>query len=182
MSTIARMSADELLRRPADGCRHELVRGELRNLSPAGGRHGEIALEIAASIHAFVRANSLGRTFAAETGFRIGSNPDTVRAPDFAFVRRDRSSRAGPTEGFIDGAPDLAVEVLSPSDSHGAVDERVEAWLAAGTAVVVIVDPAAQRVVARRRGAPSQRLERHESLTISELLPGWSMALTALFA
>src|SRR4051794_34668142 len=107
----ALLTADDLLRLPDDGMRHELIRGELRTMPPAGGEHGIIALEIGSLLREFVRRHHLGFVFAAETGFKIASNPDTVRAPDVAFVSLDRLKE--PARGYLALAPDLAVEVVS---------------------------------------------------------------------
>jgi Uma2 family endonuclease len=85
------MTAEDLLHLPDDGFRFELVRGELHKRAPAGGNHGAIAMNLAGPLHQFVQANNLGKVFAAETGFLISRDPDTVRAPDIAFVRRERA-------------------------------------------------------------------------------------------
>lgn len=181
MTTLTGITADELFRLPANGARLELIQGELRSTSPAGGRHGAIASRLTVSLGGFVEANNLGRTYAAETGFRLARDPDTVRAPDLAFIRRERVAQLGDVEGFIPGAPDFAVEVLSPSDSYAAVEEKVAGWLAAGTAVVAVVDPAVRRVVARSRTGTTTVFAERDSLTIPELFPGWSMPVTAMF-
>lgn len=180
MSALAFMTADELARLPGQGVRYELIRGELRVMSPAGGRHGAIASRLANSLGPFVETHRLGQTYAAETGFRLASNPDTVRAPDFAFLRTEHADRVGDVEGFIPSAPDFAAEVLSPRDSYAAVEEKVNAWLSAGTAVVLIVDPAARVVVARRQNDASQVFGERDTVTIPELFPGWSVPVARL--
>ena len=88
-----------------------------------------------------VRANKLGRVYAAETGFRLALDPDTVRAPDVAFVRQERIEEVGKVEGYWPGAPDLAVEVISPGDLYTEVEEKVFTWLEGGTRLVIVVDP-----------------------------------------
>ncbi|MFO0872435.1 MAG: Uma2 family endonuclease [Phycisphaerales bacterium] len=182
MSTLAIMTADELLRLPANGARYELIRGELRTMSPAGGRHGAIASRLANSLGPFVEANRLGQTYAAETGFRLASNPDTVRAPDFAFLGAERAALVDEVEGFIPGAPDFAAEVLSPGDSFAAVEEKVSMWLSAGTAVVIVIDPAVRQVVVRRRSSTTTEvLGERDAVSVPELFPGWSMAVARLF-
>ena len=124
MTTAALVTADELLLMKDDGFRYELVRGELRKMSPAGHRHGRIALNLTTPLDQFVRANQLGAVYAAETGFKLTADPDVVRAPDVAFVRRDRVEAVGETGGFWPGAPDLAAEVLSPGETSGEVEDR----------------------------------------------------------
>src|SRR5437763_818237 len=108
------MTADELLGLPSDGYHYELVRGELRKMSPAGEDHGHVAAGIAGSLIPYVKQRRLGRVYIAETGFRISQQPDTVRAPDLAFVRAER---VVPNVKFYEGAPDVAFEVTSPSDT-----------------------------------------------------------------
>lgn len=181
MTALAIMTADELLRLPTNGARYELIQGELRTMSPAGGRHGAIASRLANSLGPFVEENDLGRTYAAETGFRLASDPDTVRAPDFAFLGHKRAAQVGDVEGFVPGAPDFAAEVLSPSDTYAAVEEKVNTWLSAGTAVVIVLDPAVRQVVARRQNSSTQVFGENDSLSVPELFPGWSMPVARLF-
>ena len=113
------ISADELLRNPPKQ-RCELVRGELVFMSPAGSSHGWVMINITVPLAVFVKTHKLGYAFGAETGFLIERDPDTVRAPDVSFVRNSRVAGT-PTTGFFPGPPDLAVEVLSPSDSASEV-------------------------------------------------------------
>ena len=109
---------------------------------PTGGRHGRLAMRMGRALADFVDRCELGEVFAAETGFVLSRDPNTVRAPDVAFVRTGREIG----DGFIEGAPDLAVEVLSPGDRPGSVREKVAEWLDAGTEAVWVVDPRARTV------------------------------------
>src|SRR5262245_20643624 len=153
MSTRTRLiTADEFLMMPDDGLRHELIRGEVTAMTLPGGRHGEIASEIARVIANHVRANRLGKTYAAETGFLIERNPDTVRGPDVGFDRWERLAAISNPEKHVPFAPDLAVDVVSPSDRPADVAEKVEAWLSSGTRMVWVVDPAEQIVTIHRPG------------------------------
>jgi Uma2 family endonuclease len=169
------MTADELLQMPDDGYRYELVRGELKRMSPAGARHGDVAAQIIISLGAHVKARRLGKVYAAETGFRIARNPDTVRAPDIAFVRAERVVN---TSGFFEGAPDVAFEVVSPSDSYSEVDEKTTEWLRAGARVVVIVDPRTQRVNVHRAEGVTVGTN---SISLDDVIPGWSMSQADVF-
>ncbi|MEP7347002.1 MAG: Uma2 family endonuclease, partial [Gemmatimonadaceae bacterium] len=130
MSPTAAMTAEELLHLNLPNKRTELVRGALVVREPAGYRHGDVAMRLAAAVAPFVYAHELGRVFAAETGFTLARNPDTVRAPDVAFISRDRLPDPAP-RGFAEMAPDLAVEVLSPDDRPGEVLAKVADWLKA---------------------------------------------------
>jgi Uma2 family endonuclease len=128
----------------------ELVRGEIAMMSPAGFEHGVITQRIAAFLHAHVAARQLGVVTAAETGFLLARAPDTVRAPDVAFVARARLPR-GRTVGFFEGAPDLAIEVLSPSETRdeaarARATAKISDWLAAGCIEVWSVDPGTRTV------------------------------------
>ena len=137
MSNTTRLvTADELERMPEDDYRYELVRGRLIRMSPVAPRHGDVTAAILAALWQHVRSKALGRVW-TEVGFRPAGNPDTVRAPDVAFVRHDRLP-AKDSRGFFRGAPDLAIEVLSPDDTPAAVSEKVADYAAAGTPVVVV--------------------------------------------
>jgi Uma2 family endonuclease len=139
IETQGLITAAQLWEQGAAG-RWELVRGELKEISPAGSRHGIIAMRIACRLAPFVEARGLGVTFAAETGFLLDQDPDTVRAADLSFVATARASLAE-DDGFFPGPPDLAVEVLSPSDRVSDVADKVEMWLKSGCRAVWIVDP-----------------------------------------
>lgn len=176
------MTAEELLQLPRGRWRSELVRGELRQMSPSGHVHGRTALEVGARLWAFVREHRLGVTYAAETGFLLRRDPDTVRAPDVAFVTNATlAARTVSPEGFFPGAPDLAVEVISPSDSYSEVEEKVAEWLDAGTQVVVVLDPRRKVATVYRSGADTTTLAAADQLSLPDLLPGWSLSLEEIF-
>jgi Uma2 family endonuclease len=176
------MTAEELLRLPSGNGRHELVKGELRSMSPAGQEHGAVAAEMLGALMPFIRQHNLGRVYAAETGFILRRQPDTVRAPDVAFVGADRlaiTSRSA--EGYFPGAPDLAVEVISPSDRYTEVEAKVEEWLDAGAQVVVVLDPRRQVAKVYAAGVAVESLSIEDQLALPDLLPGWSVALRDIF-
>ena len=116
------MTADELFRMPDDDFHYELVRGELKKMSPAGELHGDISLEIAMSLRLYARERKLGKVYGSNVGFILFRDPDTVREPDASFVRAERVVR---TPKYFPGAPDLAVEVLSPDDTRPEVLEKI---------------------------------------------------------
>ena len=167
-------TAAELLQ-AGDLGRCELLRGELAMMNPTGGRHGRLAMRIGHALADFVDRHRLGDVLAAETGFLLAREPDTVRAPDVAFVRRGREIG----EGFIDGPPDLAVEVLSPGDRPGYVSEKVAEWLEAGTQAVWVVDPRKRTVTVHVAGREPRVLE--DILTGGRVLPGFELSLARLF-
>jgi Uma2 family endonuclease len=182
MSTTHTLTtADELFVMPDDGFRYELVRGELRRMPPAGSEHGAVTVNITVVIAQFVKSHSLGVVFGAETGFKIASDPDTVRAPDLAFVRRERIPQAGIPRGFWPGAPDLAVEVVSPGDTYTEVEEKVHDWLNSGTRMVLVLNPRTRTVAIHTSHTDVVRLTGSDILDGGEVLPGFSCRVAELF-
>jgi Uma2 family endonuclease len=176
------MTADELLARPRDGFRYELVRGELIRMSPSGGEHGTIAAILTVIFGNFVIEKKLGLVFGAETGFKIAVDPDTVRAPDFAFVSRARIPESGIPKGYWIGAPDLAVEVISPGDIYGEVEDKVLEWLDAGTRMVIVVNPRRRTSTVYRSRNDVKILSEDGELSGEDVLPGFSCKVSAFFA
>ncbi len=174
------MTAEELERLDLPDKRTELVQGVLVVREPAGYRHGEVAMNLATSIHNFVRTRNLGRVLAAETGFKLATNPDTVRAPDVAFIQTDRIP-APPPAGFPLLAPDLAAEVLSPDDRPGEVLEKVGDWLNAGVRLVWVVDPVRRFARVYRPDGTEALLAEGDALEGEDVLPGFSCALSDVF-
>ena len=170
MSAPALLTAEELLRLNLPNKRTELVRGRLVVREPAGYVHGDVAMRIGAAILQHVDANSLGRVFAAETGFTLSRGPDTVRAPDVAFIRSERLP-SPPPRGFAELAPDLAVEVLSLGDRPGEVLEKVGDWLNAGTILVWVVDPGRRIARVYRADGSESHVDDDGALEGEALLP-----------
>src|SRR5206468_12011006 len=129
----------------------------------------------------FVRTRQLGEVFGAETGFTIARNPDTVRAPDVAFVTSARIAAIGVTKKFFSGAPDLAVEVVSPSDTVNEVDEKVQDWLDACVRLVWVVNPKPRTVIVYARGQSPRILSESESLDGSDVVPGFRLPIRDIF-
>jgi Uma2 family endonuclease len=163
------------------GKRYELVAGELRVMPPSGWRHGQVVDNVHALLSPFIRAHQLGRGFGAETGFRIARNPDTVRAPDFAFISNKHLPEENPTEAFWPGAHDLAIEVLSPDDRTREVDEKIEAWLAAGSQAVWVIDPELETVTVYRSRTDVVVNTAADTLAGDPIVPGFSCAVAEIF-
>ena len=180
MSSAESITTAEQLFQAPDLGRCELLRGELIMMSPAGSEHGMIVAEIAGILRDFVKPRTLGVVLGAETGFRVSSNPDTVLAPDVAFIQTDRI-RGGLPRGYFPGAPDLAVEVLSPNDRAGEVLAKVQDWLSAGCTVVWVVDPKTQTVTVYGADRRAMILTSADTLTGGELLPGFSSSVAGIF-
>jgi Uma2 family endonuclease len=172
-------TAEQLARLPDDDCRYELVQGRLRRMSPVGGVHGVVVVRLAAAMAAWVAEHGLGLVM-TETGFVLTRDPDTVRAPDLAFVRASRIPTTGVPTGYWTGAPDLAVEVLSPDDRRPDVRERVRDYQRNGARLVWVLDPATREgIVYRTRSDIPVRVE--DILDGEDVLPGFRCPLPELF-
>jgi Uma2 family endonuclease len=176
MSGAKLMTAEELLREQPPHKRSELIRGRLVVREPAGGRHGAVANEIAFHLTGHIKAGSLGRVYTAETGFKIASDPDTVRAPDVAFVTKDRLPEAEPA-GYPAYAPDLVVEVLGADDRPGEVLAKVGEWLNAGVRLVWVVDPGKRIARVYRPDGSESQLQGGDSLNGEDVVPGFALPL-----
>jgi Uma2 family endonuclease len=176
------LTAADLLRMPDDGGRYELVRGELHRMPPPGYRHGRTASRIGASLSSFAETRDLGVVLAAETGFLLSSNPDEVRAADASFVSKARLAAASfDPQGYFPGAPDLVVEVVSPSDSYTAVEEKVLLWLRSGARCVVVADPERLLFVVHKAHSEPQLLAPGDVFSIPDILPGWELPVAEAF-
>jgi Uma2 family endonuclease len=173
------MSADQLFSLGDIGlC--ELIRGELIHMTPAGYNHGWISSNLVWALRDWIKKQGKGRVLTAEAGFLIARNPDTVRAPDVAFVRADRDPPGGQKK-YFPGAPDLAVEVLSPDDRASDVNAKIQDWLNAGTVAVLIVDPQNQTVAIHRHPHEIKILTNDDTLTLPDLLPEFSLTVKEIF-
>jgi Uma2 family endonuclease len=175
------VTADALLAMPDDGNRYELVKGQLRMAPPPGSEHGLITMNLAGPLYQHVKNNNLGVVFAAETGFKLESNPDTVRASDIAFMRRERALEMGRVSGYSSGAPDLAVEVLSPSDRVTSVEKKVVEWLDAGARMVWVVSPKLHTVTVYRSLTDIVTLTAKDKLAGGEVVPGFEINVAEIF-
>ena len=173
MSTPQLMTADELLHLKLPGKCTELIRGVLVVREPPGYQHGAITADLAYTLKSYVDANKLGCVLAAETGFKLSADPDTVRAADISFVHRDRLPDPPPV-GYAALAPDLVVEVLSPSDRPGEVLAKIGDWLEAGCRLVWVVDPRRRHVRIYRADGSETTIGEGDSLDGEEVLPGFS--------
>ena len=175
------LTANDLTKQPADGTRYELVKGILHKMPPAGFEHGICAAEIGSRLNVYVRTHQLGYVCGAETGFKIAQNPDTVRAPDAAFVRQESIERQGIVKGYWEGAPDLAIEVISPGDTYAEVAEKVEEWLAAGCAMVWVLNPRRETVEVYRAGEDFIVLHATDTLDGGDVVPGFQCQVQDIF-
>jgi Uma2 family endonuclease len=179
--TGTRMSAGDLLRLPDDGKRYELVKGELREMVPAGARHGSTAARLTVLLGQHVRAGQLGSVLAVETGFRISRDPDTIRAPDVAFVARERIPPGGPPEDYWELAPDLVVEVVSSNDTATEIQSKVQMWLESGTLLAWVVYPDIRSVVAYKSLKDISTLTAEDVLSGGDVVPGFECKVAEIF-
>jgi Uma2 family endonuclease len=180
-TTTQNMTAEELLKLPRGKFRYELVKGELITMSPAGSEHGAVIMNLAVPLGYYIKANRLGIVFGAETGFKLASNPDTVRAPDISFVRSERIPKTGIPKSYWPGAPDLAVEVLSPGDTVAEVEEKIAEWLDAGANAVWIISPKLRTITLYRSLTDVVTLTENDELSEQDVVPGFRCKVAEIF-
>lgn len=173
------MTAEELFNLEDESHRHELVKGELLTMPPAGYKHGAVTMNLSLFLGAHVKANKLGVLLAAETGFKLESDPDTVLAPDISFIARDRVGALSP--GYYSGAPDLAVQVLSPGDRRTKVERETSQWLDFGARAVWLVNPQ-KRTVEVILASGERKLFHETDELIDDTVPGFRVAVSEIFA
>lgn len=180
--TGVKATAEDLLSLPADGKAYELVRGELAAMVPAGARHGRVAGRLLYLLAEHVYRHDLGAVYAAETGFQIASEPDTVRAADVAFVAQNRLPPEGEEpDGYWNLAPDLVVEVASPYDSATYLQAKVTDWLAAGVRQVWVVYPDSRTITVYFSSGQAVILREDDVLDGGDVLPGFRCRVREVF-
>lgn len=183
MATKTRVTVDDLWRLGEGDIRRELVNGEVLEMAPVGGVHGQIVSRITRRLAEFVEGQGAGEVLVGDVGFvlSLAGDPERVRAPDVAFVARDRMPAGGLPDGFVRGAPDLAVEVLSPTDNPLAIQQKLRDYLDAGSRLVWLVAPQARTVTVYRQDGSARLLRETEILDGEEVLAGFHMPLSDLF-
>ncbi len=180
------MTADELLALPThvngSDHRYELIRGELKTMSPTKPLHGVICGRLTVKLGSFVEEHELGEVFGAETGFLVETEPDTVLGADAAFVSRERLATVETLEKFFSFAPDLAVEVLSPGNTVQEIDEKIALYFAAGSRAVWVFNPKRRTVAVYASPLDVHIYSEQETLDGGDLLPGFMLDLSKLFA
>ena len=181
MSNTARLvTAEELERFPDDDYRYELVEGRLVRMSPAGLPHGRMVVQVGADLISHVRSQGLPLFVVTEVGFKLAMNPDTVRGPDIAVIRQSRVPSPSP-RGFLNGPPDLAIEVLSPDDRPGDVQVKVAEYLTRGAPLVVVIDPDEMTASVSRPSSAPVLLRDDAVLDLDEVVPGFRCQVRELF-
>lgn len=173
-------TVDQLRRLRLPNTRAELVKGVLVVREPAGYSHGKVAVNLAVELGIHLKQTRAGQLFAAETGFVLERDPDTVRAPDIAFVRRERLPQPEPA-GFPDLAPDLVVEVTSPGDRPGDVLAKAADWLSAGVRLIWVIDPQRREARVYRADGSETLVSEAETVDGEDVLPGFACPLASIF-
>lgn len=179
MSTTTHlMTAEELMNIDDEPNRHELIKGELLTMPPPKFEHGQVSANLLVILGQYVKANRLGRV-CAEVGYHLESDPDTVLGPDVSFVAKDRIGI--PPDGYYPGPPDLAVEVLSPGDRRGKVEQKLSLWLEYGTRSVWLVNPR-RRTVEVCWPTGERKLFHETDELIDDTVPGFRIKVSEIFA
>ncbi|MFN3651395.1 MAG: Uma2 family endonuclease [Armatimonadota bacterium] len=175
-----RLTSADLARLPEGRCRYELIDGELREYPWGDALHGMVGARLGAAASVFVEERNLGRTFLAGTGFWIREDPDTVLAPDWAFVPYHQ--RPGkPSNDFVRTVPALVLEVQAQLETRGEAAAKVGRWLAAGAPVVWDCDPSRKLVLVHRADKETVMLGVADTLDGGEILPEFALPLGAVF-
>lgn len=181
MTTTKLLTAEDLYQFEGDSNRYDLIRGELIQMSPAGGEHGELASTINGFLWVHVRERRLGKTYGAETGFILARDPDVVLAPDAAFIHAGRISTEMDQTRFLEIAPDLVVEIISPSDLARDVQTKVRTYLAHGVRLVWVVEPRQQYVTVYTADGSARFITYEEDLDGGDVLPDFLVPLSEIF-
>ena len=176
------VTADELLRMPQDGTRCELVDGAIQQMTPAGFEHGFVIGEVHGRIWNHVVQHGLGVVTGAETGYLVSRNPDTVLAPDVAFVERDRVIAVGFPKAYFPEAPALVIEVVSPGDTVDKVDGKIQRWLKAGAKSAWVVHPGGRSVTVYSSRTDIEVFTAEKVLEDQSILPGFQCKVSEFFA
>ena len=176
-----RITTGELFDLPDDGGRCELVEGEVVHRTRRGAAHGALTARTGRLLDEYVEAHDFGVCCGAETGFILRRGPDTVRAPDAAVVLKSRIPETGIPSSYWPFAPDLAVEVVSPSDRLGEVHVKITEYFAAGTRLVWLVEPKTRMVHVYRSAREVEVAGSEQDLTGGDVLPGFRCAVGRLF-
>jgi Uma2 family endonuclease len=174
------MTAEQLLTLDLPNKSTELVRGRLIVREPPSTYHGRVQGKLHILVGSYVLKHQLGAVFGQDTGFKIASDPDTVRAPDLAFVSRDRVAQIGP-RGYAALAPDLAAEILSPDDRPGEVLKKAGEWLDAGVSLVWVIDPERRVASVYRPDGSVSAVHPEGRLDGESVLPGFFCQLSEVF-
>ena len=175
------LTADDLLAMPDDGMRRELIQGELIEMPPASDDHGFVGNEASWRMSSFIHQHGLGRGRMAETGFWIEVDPDTVLAPDYAYISYERMASRPQPRGYAQTIPDLVMEVFSPNDRQPQMDRKVRLWLDAGVRLVLVIYPARQEIITHHDDGAVRQFDINDTLALDPVLPGFACPVADIF-
>ena len=175
------MTADELFKLPKDEARGELIQGVFYPAMPTGGRHGEIEALLAWRLLNVVQPSGRGRVMTGDPGIVLERGPDTVRAPDIAYFSAERLPPETDITRFLDAVPDLAVEIVSPSNRPSEIREKAEMWTSFGARLVWVVWPETMTVDVYRPEESVVTLGAEDTLTGEDVLPEFSCPVREVF-
>jgi Uma2 family endonuclease len=181
MTTTKLVTAEDLWRMPDDGYRYDLIKGELIRMTPPGEEHGQVSMDLGGSVWSFVRERDLGRVYAAETGFLLDEDPDVLMGPDVAFVAKGSLPVTRDRRKYLRVVPDLAVEIISPTDRLAAVRRKVAIYLEYGARLVWMVNPRRRTVTVFRPDRAEHLLTIKDELDGEDVLPGFRLPVAAIF-
>ena len=176
------VTADEMLLMPKDGFRYSLKRGKLRQMPLIGGQRGITGMRFGGRLGRYVEEYDLGEVLAAETGFKLESDPDTVLGADVAFISHERIPPGEFSEKYWTVVPDLMMEVVSPGNTRREIQEKIEIYLAHGVRAVLIAYPKQRVLVVHRAGAEPVTLSEDDTLELPDIVPGFSYRVGRMFA
>lgn len=182
MATATLRTVEDLMGLDGDPGRFDLIDGEISRMAPASGHHGGIAGTLSRVVGNFVFDRDLGTVYTAETGFILRRDPDSVLVPDLAYVTADRLPPLDDQVGFLALAPDLAIEIISPSETARRVAAKVAAYLDAGCRLVWVVEPRQRTVTAWTPDRQSRVFRADETLDGGDVLPGFTVPLANVFS
>ena len=175
------LTADDLLRLYSEGVRGELIRGVLCETMPTGQEHGEIVMNLGIEMGKFIKPRKLGRLMGSDAGVWLDRNPDTVREPDIAYFSAEKVPEGRRVTGYAEVAPDIVVEVASPSDSRREVHDKAHMWLGHGVRLVWVVHPETRTVDVHTSDGIVTTLAQDDALAGLDVLPGFSCPVSAVF-
>ncbi|WIG60047.1 MAG: hypothetical protein OJF49_002795 [Ktedonobacterales bacterium] len=175
------LTAEQFAALPREGLRLELIRGEMLAMPPAFGGHGKTSMRLGVVLGQYVIAHSLGEVYAAETGFLVARNPDTVRAPDVAFIQTNRVPPREMDNEWVPVIPDLVAEVVSNGDRSKDVAEKVQMWLEVGVRLVLVARPPERVIEVHRPNEPVLTLHDGDTLEGYAILPSFAAPVASFF-
>lgn len=176
------LTAEELAALPRENLRLELIRGEISAMPPTFDDRGEVAMQLGILLGQYVLAHKLGKMYAAETGFLVARDPDTVRAPDVAFIQASRLPKQKSAPGWVRIMPDLVAEVVSTGDRATEIAGKVRMWLDVGVQFIWVAYPMHQLIEVHRPGQPALTLNADDTLDGYDVVPGFSAPVAQIFS